>query len=134
MGYAAHVVADVTIHPVIELCVSDSTLNAMAHRRCELHQDAYIFRRMNPDEVARSAHFGNGIWTCGDRPGSGALDQTISTAWHRILSDCHPGEYMENAPAIDAWHAGFKWAVDAAVVGTRMPRLARTLAVYRTRQ
>nr|WP_307728180.1 zinc dependent phospholipase C family protein [Massilia terrae] len=118
MGYAAHIVADLTIHPVIEMRVSASAFNAMAHRRCELHQDAYIFQRLHPDESARARHLGSGV-----------LDRTIINSWHRILSECHPEEYRRNRPDIDAWHSGFKWAVDAAETGSRMPRLARSVAV-----
>lgn len=130
MGYAAHVVADLTIHPVIELRVRDSAFNTMAHRRCELHQDAYIFQRLHPEEAIRSGHLGNGVWTCSEYQDHGILDHAISIAWRRILADCHPEEYRANRPDLDAWHAGFKWAVDAAEAGSRMPRLARTLAVH----
>jgi len=47
LGYAAHVITDSTIHPVIELKVGPYAQNKTAHRRCEMHQDAYIFQRLN---------------------------------------------------------------------------------------
>lgn len=43
-GYASHVVADVTIHPVVRLmCKGDSKL----HRKIETHQDSYIADLLN---------------------------------------------------------------------------------------
>jgi hypothetical protein len=47
LGYASHVIADVTIHPIIELKVGPYAQNKTAHRVCEMHQDVYIYRRMN---------------------------------------------------------------------------------------
>ncbi|MDB5747808.1 MAG: hypothetical protein JWP72_2656 [Massilia sp.] len=128
-GYAAHVVADVTIHPVVELRVGEYATNAKAHRVCELNQDAYIFQRLGLDEVGRSEHLDTGIWSCCDVTNAQNLDQTIADTWRRILSNCHPAMYMENEPDIDGWHAGFKRAVDVAEEGNRMPLLARHLAV-----
>lgn len=46
MGYAAHVVTDMCIHPVVEIKVGHYDQNKTSHRRCEMHQDAHIFRRL----------------------------------------------------------------------------------------
>jgi hypothetical protein len=130
LGYAAHVVADVTIHPVVELRVGEYATNSQAHRVCELNQDAYIFQRLDLDEVGRSEHLDTGIWGCCDSPNSGTLDHAVANTWRRMLSGCHPAQYAENEPDIDAWHAGFRRAVDdAAEEGNRMPLFARHLAV-----
>jgi hypothetical protein len=129
MGYAAHVATDVTIHPVIELLVGKYAENATAHRICELNQDAYIFRRMNLDDVGRSEHLDSGIWGCCDTPDSGVLHPTITLMWRQMLSSCYPKEYADNEPDIDAWHRGFKRVVDLAEEGRRMPLFARHLAV-----
>lgn len=129
MGYAAHVATDVTIHPVVELLVGKYAENATAHRICELNQDAYIFRRMNLDDVGRSEHLDSGIWNCCDAPDSGILHPTIALVWRQMLSSCYPLEYAANEPDIDAWHRGFKRVVDIAEEGHRMPLFARHLAV-----
>jgi hypothetical protein len=129
MGYAAHVVTDLTIHPVVELRVGAYAENSKAHRVCELHQDAYIFQRMNLDEVGRSEHLDTGIWGCCDAPGSGKLHRTVLSTWLQMLASCHPEQFAENEPEIDAWHAGFKMVVDKAEEGNHMPLLARHVAV-----
>ncbi|MFI5296362.1 MAG: zinc dependent phospholipase C family protein [Thermodesulfovibrionales bacterium] len=46
MGFAAHVVGDMCIHPVIQLKVGPYAQHATPHRRCEMHQDAFIFPRL----------------------------------------------------------------------------------------
>jgi len=129
MGYAAHVAADLTIHPVVELRVGEYAANKKQHRICELNQDAYIFQRMNLSDVGRSEHLDSGIWGCCDRPGSGTLKKVVARTWQQMLSACYPAEYAENEPEIDDWHAGFRRAVDIAEEGYRMPLFARHLAV-----
>lgn len=129
MGYAAHVVADVTIHPVVELRVGEYAANAKAHRICEMHQDAYIYRRLNLDEVGRSEHLESGIWRCCEGAGSGKLDRSVFATWEHMLSEVYPDEFKKNRPDIHAWHAGFKRSVDLAEEGYRMPPFARHVAV-----
>jgi hypothetical protein len=129
LGYAAHVAADVTIHPVVELRVGPYAQNSHAHRVCELNQDAYIFQRLNLDDIGASEHLDSGIWACCDTPGSGRLNPAIATFWRRVLNHTHPDEYLDNEPDIDAWHSGFKSAVDTVEEGRSLPRFARHLAV-----
>ncbi|MEI8634051.1 zinc dependent phospholipase C family protein [Vibrio sp. PP-XX7] len=45
-GFLAHVIMDITIHPIIELKVGDYRQNKQQHRLCEMHQDAYVWQRM----------------------------------------------------------------------------------------
>ncbi|MCZ7625093.1 MAG: zinc dependent phospholipase C family protein [Candidatus Methylomirabilis sp.] len=47
LGYASHAAADVAIHPVINLKVGPYEKNKTAHRICEMHQDVYIYSRLN---------------------------------------------------------------------------------------
>lgn len=129
MGYAAHVVADVTIHPVIELRVGNYAENSKAHRICELNQDAYIFQRMHLDEVGRSEHLDTGIWGCCEPGADGILHPAVLNTWQSMLAACYPAHYAENEPDINGWHTGFKRVVDQAEEGRRMPLFARHLAV-----
>jgi hypothetical protein len=129
LGYAAHVIADVTIHPMVELRVGPYAENALAHRVCELNQDAYIFRRLNLDEIGASEHLDSGIGACCDTPGSARLDAAIAEFWRAVLNHSHPEEYLHNRPDIAAWHAGFRFALDVAEEGNRLPKFARHVAV-----
>jgi hypothetical protein len=129
LGYAAHVIADVTIHPVVELRVGPYAENALAHRVCELNQDAYIFRRLNLDEIGVSEHLDSGIGACCGTPGSGRLDAVIAQFWRAVLNHSHPAQYLLDKPDLDSWHTGFKFALDAAEEGHHLPKFARHVAV-----
>ena len=84
LGYAAHVITDTTIHPVIELKVGPYAQNKTTHRRCEMHQDAYIFGRMNLGGVGLSEHLDSGISSCG--PADGSLDIVVTRAVARVVA------------------------------------------------
>jgi hypothetical protein len=129
LGYASHATTDMTIHPMVELRVGPYTQNARAHRVCEMNQDAYIFPRLNLDEIGASEHLDSGIWACCDAPGSGRLDPVIAGFWRALLQHAHPQEYQRSSPDIAAWHSGFKYALDVAEEGKRLPKFARHVAV-----
>ena len=128
LGYTSHVVTDVTIHPVIELKVGEYQKNKDRHRICEMHQDAYIFQRLNLGEIGLSEHLDSGIWGCCDKPGSGKLDPAVETTWRRMLETCYPDLYQADPPIIDNWHGSFKFIVDKAEEGGALPPFARHVA------
>lgn len=128
LGYAAHVITDTTIHPVIELKVGPYAQNKTAHRRCEMHQDAYIFGRMNLGGVGLSEHLDSGIGDCG--PADGALDTAVAATWRGMLDRCHPAPFAASPPDIDGWHHAFQRMVDnIAEEGNKLLPLARHVAV-----
>lgn len=129
-GYAAHVATDVTIHPIVELKVGKYAKNKTAHRKCEMHQDAYIFQRLNLGEVGLSEHLDSGIARCGEPDNKRSLDGTIVTLWEEMLKRVHTVQYAINPPDIRKWHRGFMLVVDKiAEEGDRLLPLARHVAV-----
>lgn len=128
-GYAAHVATDVTIHPVVELKVGPYHTNQKGHRVCEMHQDAYIFQRMNLDGIGLSEHLDTGVGACGADDGS-ALDADIKTQWQHMLQTVHGAKYAANPPNMDRWHSSFRKVVDGfAEEGYRLLPLARHVGV-----
>lgn len=128
-GYAAHVTTDVTIHPVVELKVGAYHTNQKGHRICEMHQDAYIFGRMNLDGIGLSEHLDSGICQCGADDGS-TLDPDIKAQWRYMLQTVHAKKYVANAPNKDRWHSSFRNVVDRfAEEGYRLLPLARHVGV-----
>ena len=128
LGYAAHVITDATIHPVVELKVGPYAENKQAHRVCEMHQDAYIFQRLNLGDIGLSEHLQSGIDGCG-RP-DGSLDPAIDTTWRDMLRTCHPHEFTANPPALATWHRGFQTLVGKiAEEGNHLLPIARHVAV-----
>jgi hypothetical protein len=129
LGYAAHVVTDVTIHPVIELKVGPYAENKRQHRVCELHQDAYIFPRLNVGRVGLAEYLNSGIWACCDQPGSGRLDPVIAQLWRDMMLLAHGDAYLANPPDPDHWHRAFRGVVDKIEEGGCLMPAARHLAV-----
>jgi hypothetical protein len=129
-GYAAHVATDVTIHPIVELKVGEYDKNKRAHRECEMHQDAYIFQRLNVGQVGLSEHLDSGISRCGELGDKRNLDGTIVALWDEMLKRVHPEQYAAFQPDIGKWHRGFMLMVDKiAEEGNHLLPLARHVAV-----
>jgi len=126
LGYASHVAADLTIHPVVEAKVGRYQENKTDHRICEMHQDAFIFRRMNLADVGQSEFLDSGIATCGDRR-NGVMDGDIETLWLEMLRDVYPAKFGNNAEArIQTWHKSFVTLLDdVAEEGYRLFAFAR---------
>ncbi len=114
LGYVAHVVTDVTIHPVVELKVGVYEENKRDHRICEMSQDLYIYRRLNTGELNR-AHLETGIATCTDDGDPGRIDPVIRSLWEKMLQSSEPEFYKNEHPKIDLWHSKFQFMMTIAL-------------------
>lgn len=111
-GFAAHITTDMTIHPVVELKVGPYKGNEAAHRRCEMHQDAYIFPRvMNAGATNLTEHLSTGIAACGDSQNEDRLHKAVEQVWLSMLKDTYPDRFAKEPPTPSAWHSGFKGIV-----------------------
>ena len=109
LGFAAHMTTDMTIHPVVEMRVGPYQGNEGEHRRCEMHQDAFIFPKvMNVGETGLSEHLATGIATCHAPDDEDVIDPTIGRVWHAMLDAAYPDVGGEDPPAPSAWHCGFR--------------------------
>lgn len=109
MGYAAHVVTDTTIHPVVKLKVGDYQGHEKEHRECEMNQDSFVYETLNAGGIADTEQLKDGICTCGT---DDFIDQDIKKLWLGMLEAVHPDVYQRNPPDIDKWHHNFKSVVD----------------------
>lgn len=130
LGYASHVIADATIHPIIELKVGDYDGHKKPHRICEMHQDAYIFpKRMNLGEIGLSEYLDSGIAKCCDQKNVNRLDRDVSFLWREMLRTVYPSAVSGNPPDPDNWHWWFKVGIDKiAEEGNRLLPIARHVA------
>jgi len=128
LGYVAHVAADMTIHPVVELKVGPYKGHETAHRICEMHQDAHIYKeRMNLGGIGQAEHLDSGIAQCVDP--NGDLSAVVSDLWRGALEEIFPAEYAANEPKPDAWHSSFGLILDNfAEEGGKLPAFARHVA------
>ena len=104
MGYTAHVIGDMCIHPIIELKVGPYKGNETAHRRCEMHQDVYIFRRIGTSMPQISDHLNATVLTCSDQNNPTELDPDIESLWKEILQTVHKPLFDSDPPDVDKWH------------------------------
>lgn len=126
-GYMAHVAADITIHPVVELKVGPYEQNQKAHRVCEMNQDAFIWQRLNLGEIGYADRVELNIGSCTNA--NNELDDDIKQIWRFCLEQTHP-EYTKNvAPDFDAWHSGFQFVVNNAEESYRLFPWARHVGV-----
>ena len=85
-GYTAHVVADFTVHPVINLRVGPYEQNKLQHRLCELNQDVYIFHKLGFGDVSRAEYIKRcGIDSCADVTDDDKLDPAVRKLWCHCL-------------------------------------------------
>lgn len=107
-GFAAHMATDMTIHPVVELRVGPYKGNEAEHRRCEMHQDAYIFPHvMNVGDTGLSEHLATGIAACHASDDEDKIDPAVSEVWLAMLDAAYPAEPIQAAQP-SAWHCGFR--------------------------
>jgi hypothetical protein len=131
LGYSSHVIADVTIHPIIEMKVGEYQTNKTAHRVCEMNQDADIyFHRLNRTGIAVAHHLESGIALCGDAQHKDNLDRDIASLWGAMLKDVYPDAFALTRPDVHEWHKGFKQVVSlTSKTSGRLIPFARHVAV-----
>lgn len=129
LGYCAHVATDTTIHPVVELKVGPYAQNQKGHRVCEMHQDAYIYQRLNLGDVGLSEHLSSGLLRCIEPGRPGVVNQAVRSVWESMLGKVHPDEEKSNPPKVDLWHRSFDTMVNKiAEEGNRLLPIARHVA------
>lgn len=85
-GYAAHLVTDLTIHPIVEKKVGAYETHALEHRVCEMHQDVYIFFKCKRQEITKAEY----LQCCGIASCAGEnrhLNSLISRIWQHALEE-----------------------------------------------
>ncbi|OOF25435.1 hypothetical protein BZJ19_09015 [Salinivibrio proteolyticus] len=128
-GFVAHVAADITIHPVVEMKVGPYAENAQAHRVCEMNQDTYIWSsRLNLGDIGMAERVKENIGSCVDVNDDSSIDPIINDIWHTALNAVYPDYANECQPNINAWHKGFQTVVDNAEESHRLFPWARHVA------
>ena len=128
-GLVSHIVADVVIHPVVELKVGPYHGNEKAHRICEMHQDTYIYQRMGLGALGLAEQLSTGIEKCSHDGNKEKLDPLIKDIWMEMLKAIRPDELNEDTPNIDGWHEAFNKNVSIFEEGNKLHPLARHVAV-----
>ena len=91
LGFAAHVVADAVVHPIVNLKVGPYNENKTRHRRCEMSQDVYIHRRLNLG-VDMNQQISTNVNETSDSGWSSGLDDDVCGFWVDILAEVYGTE------------------------------------------
>lgn len=86
--HASHMVADMTIRPVINALVGPYEQNKAAHRACEMNMDAQAFKRLGTGDVGLSDHLPSNLAAC-----CAPVDPNASRFWgdlDAVLSGADP--------------------------------------------
>lgn len=121
LGFTSHIITDISIHPVVELKVGPYAENAQEHRVCEMHQDVFIYRRMNVGDIFGGNFIHSGIADCVDSKDSGKLDPLIVATWSHMLLQTDAQLYAKNSPDFNSWHTYFSGLISAAGIGEFIP-------------
>jgi len=112
LGYASHVAADVTIHPIVQAKVGAYATNQRHHRICEMHQDSFIYHRMSLGEIGESDEYALAVARCSNSDDRTALDCDIVNLWESMLEDVHTQRFATTQPDCESWHREFVARVD----------------------
>ena len=120
LGFVSHIIADVTVHPIVNIRVGKYEENKDHHRICEMNQDVWIYKKITTIDLHTSDNMKGEIRSCGT---SLDLNDGVEDLW----SDCLHATYGQrpNSRQIDKWHASFVKLVDLAEVGKDIPVFGR---------
>ena len=127
LGFTAHVLMDVTVHPMVGIKVGPYEENKKAHRTCEMNQDTYIFQTRMNLSIHYASHLKAGICRCSDPTDEDKIDPDIFYVWNEMFKDVDLALYTTNGPCIDVWHDCFEEIVDH-IAESRLVALARHVA------
>jgi len=127
-GYLSHVIADITIHPVIERTVGHYQQNKQAHRLCEMHQDTYIWQRMQIGEIGAKSWLSSHLALCSSYECKATIDPIITTVWQESLELAFPLE--ATPPNINAWFNSFIRVISLVEDNYQLFPLSRHVASF----
>lgn len=118
-GYAAHVVADLTIHPIVKLHVGPYEKNKAEHRRCETNQDVYIFNKLLGEQVTKAGYISNcGVGSCVADEHSNELTPAVRELWYQCVNSYPAGtiKMKDNLPCPEGAPGPNEWFKHYSVV------------------
>jgi hypothetical protein len=124
LGFVSHVIADVTIHPIVNIRVGKYELNKDDHRRCEMNQDVWIYKEITGLDLHVSDNMKGEIRSCGTAID---LNDGVEDLWKDCLEMTFAPRHLQDHQ-IDKWHAFFIKLIDLAEIGRKIPVFGRHMA------
>jgi hypothetical protein len=124
LGFVSHVIADVVVHPVVNIRVGKYELNKENHRRCEMNQDVWIYREITGLDLHVSDNMTGEIRSCGSAID---LNDDVEDVWKTCLETAYR-PWQLHPDQIDKWHACFIELIRLAEIGREIPVFGRPMA------
>lgn len=124
LGFVTHIIADVTIHPMVNIRVGKYELHKEDHRHCEMNQDVWIYKEITGLDLHVSDNMKGEIRSCGTAID---LNDDVENLWKGCLEKTYSPRKLYD-DQIDKWHACFIKLVDLAEVGRKIPVFGRHMA------
>ncbi len=122
LGFVSHLVADATIHPIVQAIVGPYEQHKEEHRLCEMTQDSLIYHeRKNTD--LRCGEFSSAVKFCGDSEHFDALVDFWKEQALKSYADKH------EEPHPELWFDTYAEAIDTAEGGSGIIALFRHLGI-----
>jgi hypothetical protein len=114
-GFAAHLITDSMIHPVVQAIVGPYIFNSEEHRHCELIQDCYIFHEIKGIELGYADYAGL-LKMCSDPTNEDYINSYLRIFWIETLKASHPSATSAQFEKIDPdkWHKNFLSKINSA--------------------
>lgn len=110
LGYVSHMVADATIHPIVQAIVGPYKGHEEAHRLCEMTMDSLIFQEIIQTDLTY-AEFSDALKFCKESEHF----QELLAFWQAQLTSNYAG--MAHLPEPSTWFMEYTTAIDAAEGG-----------------
>ena len=126
-GFASHMAADGTIHPVVNIKVGGPyEQHKTEHRRCEMSQDVHAYGRLNLGPIDYTNQICINISDCSNTANHNQLDADVAQMWQTALMRVYTGR---PAPRIHDWHYAMRTVLTMAVAsGNLLSPFMRHLA------
>jgi hypothetical protein len=121
-GFVSHLIADATIHPIVQAIVGPYEQNKPEHRLCEMTQDSMIYYDRKKTDI-RYAEFSSALKFCGE---SEHFDELIDF-WAEQASNNYSDKGEDPEP--DLWFTTYSEAIDTAEGGSDIVALFRHLGI-----
>jgi hypothetical protein len=122
MGFVSHLVADATIHPIVQAIVGPYEQNKEEHRLCEMTQDSLIYHEHKNTDI-RYAEFSSAVKFCG----KSEYFNDLMDFWTEQALKTYSDKNEDPNPAL--WFTTYAEAIDTAEGGSGIVALFRHLGI-----
>jgi hypothetical protein len=128
-GFASHIAADGTIHPIVNLKVGPYEQNKTAHRRCEMSQDVYAHSKLNMGKLDFNQQISTNVNDTSDINDQDRMDADVAQLWNSLLVDVYSSTNTQlQPPKIHAWHEAMRRMMKIGEDGEKLIPYARHVA------